>query len=490
MTILWCKGCNRYLQPPKHWVRAELESKELLTFCIKRIKGLGKMKLVDAGFIWTEPHSKRLKLKLTVQAEVFNGAILQQTFVVDFVVEDNMCTDCSKHAANPNQWVAVAQVRQHTHHKRTFMFLEQLILKHGVDQSCTNVKEIHEGVDFFFGNRQHAVKFIDFLGSVVPVRYRSDKQLVSHNIHSATYNYKYTFSVEIVPICKDDLIFLPRSVAKSFGELGPLMYCTRVSSALHLTDPITLRSIHLEAGAYWRAPFRALMTSKQLIEYVVLDIEPADRTTGRFSLARAEVARVADFGKNDTTLTTLTHLGNVLHPGDRVLGYDLLHANLVDDAVDLWLERPNAQLPDVVLVRKSYEQRRARRRARGEKRPWQLKRMDMESEEAAAPTRAAERKAAAAAEDDMERFLEELEEDPEMRQRVALFKDANYDAAAAAAARMSAMTEDEEDDLPEVPLEELLDDLMAMTLDAREGGTTGEDTQSGAEGRHSEMDMA
>ena len=42
----------------------------------------------------------------------------------------------------------------------------------------------------------------------------------------------------------------------------------------------------------------------------------------------------------------------------------------------------------------------------------------------------------------------------------------------------------------QVPLEELLDDLMAMTLDAQEGGTTGEDTQSGAEGRHSEMDMA
>ena len=44
VTILWCKGCGRYLQPPKHWVRAELESKELLTFCIKRIKGLGKVR--------------------------------------------------------------------------------------------------------------------------------------------------------------------------------------------------------------------------------------------------------------------------------------------------------------------------------------------------------------------------------------------------------------------------------------------------------------
>lgn len=64
-----------------------------------------------------------------------------------------------------------------------------------------------------------------------------------------------------------------------------------------------------------------------------------------------QVARVADFGQNDNTLTTLTHLGNVLHPGDRVLGYDLAHANLVDDAVDAWLLRPSAQLPDVVLVR-------------------------------------------------------------------------------------------------------------------------------------------
>ena len=70
-------------QPPKAWVRAELESKELLTFCVKKVKGLSKVKLVDAGFIWTEPHSRRLKLKLTIQAEVLNGAILQQTFVVE-----------------------------------------------------------------------------------------------------------------------------------------------------------------------------------------------------------------------------------------------------------------------------------------------------------------------------------------------------------------------------------------------------------------------
>jgi hypothetical protein len=64
-------------------VRADLESKELLTFCVKKVKGLDKVKLVDAGFLWTEPHSRRLKVKVTIQKEVLNGAILQQTFVVE-----------------------------------------------------------------------------------------------------------------------------------------------------------------------------------------------------------------------------------------------------------------------------------------------------------------------------------------------------------------------------------------------------------------------
>ena len=59
-----------------------------------------------------------------------------------------------------------------------------------------------QGVDFFFSNRSHALKFVDFVQSVVPANCRDDKQLVSHNEHTATYNYKYTFSVEIVPICR------------------------------------------------------------------------------------------------------------------------------------------------------------------------------------------------------------------------------------------------------------------------------------------------
>jgi nonsense-mediated mRNA decay protein 3 len=46
---------------------AALESKELLGLCLKRIRGLNKVRLVDARWIWTEPHSNRLKIELTIQ---------------------------------------------------------------------------------------------------------------------------------------------------------------------------------------------------------------------------------------------------------------------------------------------------------------------------------------------------------------------------------------------------------------------------------------
>jgi nonsense-mediated mRNA decay protein 3 len=45
----------------------------MLAFLLKQIKGLNKqVKLVDVGFIWTEPHSKRIKLKAEVKREVLN----------------------------------------------------------------------------------------------------------------------------------------------------------------------------------------------------------------------------------------------------------------------------------------------------------------------------------------------------------------------------------------------------------------------------------
>ena len=111
VIIMHCLECNSYLQPPRTWIKAQLESKELLTFCVKRLKNLNKVRLVHAEFIWTEPHSKRIKVKLKVQKEVLNGAILEQSYVVEYVQQEHMCESCSRVQANPNQWVAAVQLR-------------------------------------------------------------------------------------------------------------------------------------------------------------------------------------------------------------------------------------------------------------------------------------------------------------------------------------------------------------------------------------------
>lgn len=54
----------RYFEPPSEWVACSLESRELLSLCLHRLKGLNKVKLIDACFIWTEPHSKRMKVNI------------------------------------------------------------------------------------------------------------------------------------------------------------------------------------------------------------------------------------------------------------------------------------------------------------------------------------------------------------------------------------------------------------------------------------------
>ena len=463
VTVLWCKGCSRYLQPPKTWVSAELESKELLTFCLKRIRGLSKVKLVDAGFVWTEPHSRRLKTKLTVQKEVYNGTILQQSFVVEFVVEGFMCEHCTRAAGNPNQWVAVVQVRQKLEHKKTFFFLEQLILKHGAQDQAINIKEVGGGIDFYYGNRSHAIRMVDFLNSVVPIRHRNDKSLVSHDTHSNTYNYRYTFMVEIVPVCKDDLLLLPPKVCQAYGNFGPLTLCTRVNNAFQLLDLATLKRIYMDSNAFWREPFKASMTSRQLTEYVVLDIDlladqgqgaaGAGVRGGKHQLAEAEVARVTDFGMNDTTFHCRTHLGHLLNPGDHVLGFDVGNTNVADRDLDVWLGR-GLVLPDVVLVRKSYAESRRRRKAKGYQRDWKLRGLDMEVEETGF-TRQRNKAVAAQEEVQKEQFMRDLEEDPEMRSRINIYKNPDRPAAA----RPVLSDGEDEDEVAEVRLEEMLEDL-------------------------------
>jgi len=485
--ISFCRNCSRWLSPPQAWLIAELESRELLAICLRKLKGLKEVRLVDAGFVWTEPHSKRLRVKLTVQKEVFSSTVLQQVFEIEFIVTYTQCPDCTRLAAK-NTWRAIVQVRQKVDHKRTFLYLEQLILKHGADKDTVSVSERKDGLDFFYASKQHALKMCDFLTAVAPVRMKTSEQLISLDTQNSTTNYKSTYSVEIIPICKDDLVCLPRKLSQSMSSISQLCVCIRVGNSIHVLDPTNLQVSELSSSVYWRTPFMPLTTIVNATEYVVLDIEPTQHppvtaNKGKFLLADAQVTPVNGTMDNDTIYHTRTHLGSVLKPGDTVLGYQLTTANFNDPN---WESLNTDRVPQVVLVRKTYPARR-KKGASGsaKKRNWRLKSMAKEAGDdnvgfgrdradpaakkggrGTAPGTAADQ---ARAEAEYEMFLRDLEEDEEMRANIMLFKaDKNKtkdghaagqddDAMSVAETNYS----DDEDGFPKIDAGELLTEEMA-----------------------------
>lgn len=452
-NVSFCRNCERFLQPPQQWIRAQLESRELLALCLRKLKGLNKVRLVDALFIWTEPHSRRIRVKITVQGEAMANTIVQQTFEVEYVVIAMQCPDCAK-SFTTNTWRATVQIRQKVPHKRTFLYLEQLILKHAAHMDTISIKESKDGIDFFYSQRNHAAKMLDFLLGVVPIKSKKSEELISIDTQSGLSSYKFSFSVEIAPICRDDLVVLPRKLANSLGNISQLVLCLKITNSIQLLDPNTLQTADLAAPVYWRAAFPSLLDSTQLTEFVVLDVEPTGVIRGKHVLADVTVCRAADLGVNDQLYYVRSHLGGILHPGDLAMGFYLANANFNSD---LWDTLDTDNTPEVVLVKKHY----ARKLKKSKNRKWRLKRMAQEHNDIVANDDSRQaRQEQERAERDYELFLQELEEDEELRQTVNMYKAPGENYAAHDDDDM-----DDDDDAPEVGIDDLLDELDDMTLD-------------------------
>ncbi|KAI6116381.1 NMD3 family-domain-containing protein [Pisolithus sp. B1] len=470
-------NCERFLSPPQAWILARPESQELLALCLKRLKGLNKVRLTEAHFIWTEPHSRRTA----------TSTILEQVFEIEYLVHNTQCPDCTRLAAK-NTWKALVQVRQKVAHKRTFLFLEQLILKHGAQKDTVSVKEVRDGLDFFYSQRSHAIKMVEFLSGVVPVRTKGSEQLLSTDTHSNTANYKFTYSVEIAPICKDDLVCIPPKQARTLSNISSLTICTRVGASFQLLDVNTLQSAEVNSQIFWRSPFSALAGLTDLVEFTVLD----------FALAGAFRSHTGTHTNSETVMDyetaaestqifhTRTHLGAILQPGDTAMGYYLTSSNFnSDDFAKLSPDR----IPDVVLVKKAYPNRRKKSKAR----PWKLRSIAKEEGEegetgggrgVVGRMGGRDRKKV---DEDYELFLRDLEEDPELRGAVNLYKvqdvkmkegrdgsqrrrngqygmDVDEEEHGPEGTTMNGEEEEEEPDFPEVGLDELLEDFDEMTL--------------------------
>eukprot|EP00624_Nannochloropsis_granulata_P007803 evm.model.NODE_95_length_15206_cov_22.810799.5 len=417
VTMHQCRGCLKYMggSGGTGWSHYEAESRELMAVCLRKVAGLNRLRLIDAGWIWTEPHSKRLKLKLTVQKEVMNGAVLQEAVVVEFVVRNQQCPDCCA-SYTIGAWEAIVQALQ--------------------------IQGFKDGMDFYFAKRNQAARFTEFLETVCPVKVKQSKKLVSQDDHSNIFNYKYTSIIEIVPVCKDDLVVLPTKLAQNLGDMARLSLVQRVLNHLHLVDPITGQTADLTADKFHKAgyEFQALLSAGRLVQFMVLGIEPIMiptktsapvRRANRHRLAEVEVALMADLGVNDTRYRVVTHLGHILRAGDTVLGYLLATASMNSKGAEELEAKTRAGLPDAVLVRKVYSSE-----GRLKKPAWKLKTFEADEMEVMEP-RDAEKE-----DRDLEEYRQQLEGDKEMRRNVNLYKDDRM--AATAANKATRMMDGEE----------------------------------------------
>lgn len=354
------------------------------------------------------------------------------------------------------------QVRQKVLHKRTFLFLEQLILKHGAHKDTINIKEAKDGIDFFFSARNQAEKFVDFLKSVVPMNMKKSQELISEDSHTAKKSYKFAFSIELVPICKDDLVCLPIPMAKSLGNISPLVLCHRIGTSVCFLDPNTLQTAELNPDIYWRVPFVSLADQPELVEFMVLNIEPTGPSKGRWLVADVEVTRVDNM---EVTYNVRTHLGHFLQVGDSVMGYQLTGANFNSPQFDA-MEDSNtysSRIPDVILVKKFWP-RKPKHRSRN----WRLKRMAKDEGELL-PKKADQERM----DNEYELFLRDVEEDDDLRATLALYKNTNKNkvkpqGAMDVDAMSVAETDATDDEVPRVNMDELLEDFDELTMEEHE----------------------
>ncbi|KMV65407.1 ribosome stability and mRNA decay protein [Encephalitozoon cuniculi EcunIII-L] len=332
LAVERCRGCERYLHPPKSWMEFSWGSKEFLLFLIRRNKTLNGLCIVDSNFVYTEPNSKRIVVALVVRE-----CGVEQPLEMRYVIRNMQCPDCAKVEAK-QFWNSLVQVRHKAGHRRMFIYLEHLVLKNNVYGDTSNIKQRKEGLDFYYIERNAAVRMVSFLQSVLPVRVKVSERLISKDVHTSKCNYKFSHSVEIAPLCKDDLVVVGKDVRRSLG-IGSLAIVQKIATGIVLLDARLMKSVKITGSFYWNNQdgLKVLMSSKDFTKYTVV-MKCCRRRAGG-AMDGYDLTVTSDGSEFSEARF---HLGNV-EEDDEILGYDLRHLNLAVECEDK---------PEVVLVRR------------------------------------------------------------------------------------------------------------------------------------------
>jgi nonsense-mediated mRNA decay protein 3 len=413
-TVYQCRECRRYKKTDKYYIHAEPESSKLLTLCLQQIPALKNtssmstttttttdthqhhkpaLHLVDAAWIWTEPHSMRFKLRLTVRTEIQNVPI-EQRVMVELYNQWAPCPDCNNSYRN-RTWEALVQVRQKRKivgaPKTGLATLEMALAKNAqVRKHVLRMDTKQDGFDFYVATLSQAQVLAQYLARVVPIRISTSPKMVSEDFQNNVAHMKYSVLCDMVPICKYDLIVLDKSIPKNVKNTGRLALVTSVKKSIHMidasinadTNDVSHYEMDLNPDNYYKYEkyITVWQASHRLKPFVVLDVEmmynhktpskaandgvgnenddATHASTGnpfvKHTVSEVQVMRLSDLGvsADPPVFHCTTHIGHLLSSGDIVYGYDIVSA-LVTSNTDWQAGLPSQyNIPDVVLVYK------------------------------------------------------------------------------------------------------------------------------------------
>ena len=395
-SITYCRTCGRYQTSPTQWQAYPLESNELLQLCISKISGLQNFKQTEAHFLYTEPHSKKLKISLTVQKETINGAVLRQTLILTINVCNMQCPQCCEAATPREHWIANVQLRMESKHRRTLFWLEQVILSHRAHSKAVNIQRQKHGVDFHFADKSAAMGLVNFILHHLPIQYEDSHHMAGEDIQNGTIDSRYSIAVRVPPLNRQDLVVLPKHLVKSSGNQCFICVVLKVNRNIKLIDPHTAKIIDVDGKTYWKRPFESLLSLSDLSKFVVLSVEPIGEKVGRFQVADIELTDEETYSER---IIVRSHLGALLKEGDVVLAYDTRKCVISDKDEDVFKKNG---ISEVIIAGKEITHKK-----KNKKRQWHVKEL--------APVDESDQ-------EEFEEFLDDLENDAENRQNVDIYK--------------------------------------------------------------------
>jgi nonsense-mediated mRNA decay protein 3 len=90
----------------------------------------------------------------------------------------------------------------------------------------------------------------------------------------------------LAPVCRDDLVILPKALSRKLGGIGPMVLVYKISKFVHIVDIKTMQTFEIDKSAYWKHCFKATLGRERMSEFVIINIENVDND---FNSSRAAI---------------------------------------------------------------------------------------------------------------------------------------------------------------------------------------------------------